>query len=73
MPDDVTLFPLGGLGEIGMNCLCISSGDSMVMVDCGLMFPEDYLFGVNTFQPTVTHLLFTAAGEIDPTLIEECP
>lgn len=57
MPDDVTLFPLGGLGEIGMNCLCISSGDSMVMVDCGLMFPEDYLFGVDVVIPRFDFVL----------------
>ena len=57
MPGDVTLSPLGGLGEIGMNCLIVGSGDSMVMVDCGLMFPEDYLFGVDVVIPRFDFVL----------------
>jgi len=57
MPGDVTLSPLGGLGEIGMNCMLISSGDHAVMVDCGLMFPEDYLFGVDVVIPRFDHVL----------------
>ena len=31
----VTLYPLGGLGEIGLNCMALVSGDSMIVVDCG--------------------------------------
>ncbi|WP_272700242.1 ribonuclease J [Desulfovibrio sp. Fe33] len=46
-----TLYPLGGLGEIGMNCMLYQSGKSLVMVDCGLMFPEDYHFGVDVVIP----------------------
>jgi ribonuclease J len=46
-----TLYPLGGLGEIGMNCMLYRSGKSLVMVDCGLMFPEDYHFGVDVVIP----------------------
>ena len=57
MPEAVTLYPLGGLGEIGMNCLGISSGGSMVLVDCGLMFPEDYLFGVDVVIPRFDFIL----------------
>jgi ribonuclease J len=57
MPQGVTLYPLGGLGEIGMNCMAISSGDSMVLVDCGLMFPEDYLFGVDVVIPRFDFVL----------------
>ncbi|WP_316901326.1 ribonuclease J [Pseudodesulfovibrio indicus] len=47
----LTLFPLGGLGEIGMNCMLYKTERSMVMVDCGLMFPEDYHFGVDVVIP----------------------
>ena len=51
MSAGLTLYPLGGLGEIGMNCMGVSHGDSLIVVDCGLMFPEDYLFGVDVVIP----------------------
>ncbi len=47
----VSLYPLGGLGEIGMNCMAYKTEQSMCMVDCGLMFPEDYHFGVDVVIP----------------------
>ncbi|QGY40837.1 RNase J family beta-CASP ribonuclease [Pseudodesulfovibrio cashew] len=47
----LTLYPLGGLGEIGMNCMAYGTERSMVLVDCGLMFPEDYHFGVDVVIP----------------------
>lgn len=34
------MLPIGGLGEIGMNCMLIGVGDRYIMVDAGLMFPE---------------------------------
>ena len=34
------ILPLGGLGEIGMNCMLVGSGDRYVLLDAGLMFPE---------------------------------
>jgi ribonuclease J len=39
------------LGEIGMNCMGIACQDSLIMVDCGLMFPENFLFGVDVVIP----------------------
>src|SRR5262249_10842375 len=36
----VRLIPLGGLGEIGLNMMLIESGDDLIAVDCGLMFPD---------------------------------
>ena len=47
----VSLYPLGGLGEIGMNCMAYKTERSMCLVDCGLMFPEDYHFGVDVVIP----------------------
>lgn len=47
----VSLYPLGGLGEIGMNCMAYRTEKSMALVDCGLMFPEDYHFGVDVVIP----------------------
>ena len=53
----VTLYPLGGLGEIGLNCMAMVSGDSMILVDCGLMFPDDSLFGIDVVIPRFDFLL----------------
>ncbi|BCS86774.1 ribonuclease J [Pseudodesulfovibrio sediminis] len=53
----VSLYPLGGLGEIGMNCMLYKTDKSMVMVDCGLMFPEDYHFGVDVVIPCFDFVL----------------
>ncbi|WP_319583850.1 ribonuclease J [uncultured Pseudodesulfovibrio sp.] len=52
-----TLYPLGGLGEIGMNCMLYRTEKSLVMVDCGLMFPEDYHFGVDVVIPCFDFVL----------------
>lgn len=53
----LTITPLGGLGEIGLNCMAFSSPESTVLVDCGLMFPEDYLFGVDVAIPRFDFIL----------------
>lgn len=53
----VTLTPLGGLGEIGMNCMALETADSMVLVDCGLMFPDDYLLGVDVVIPCLDFII----------------
>lgn len=47
----VTIYPLGGLGEIGMNCMVLSVGQTMILIDCGLMFPNDNLLGVDVVIP----------------------
>jgi ribonuclease J len=49
--DVVTLTPLGGLGEIGMNCLLLETPEEMIVVDCGLMFPDAVLYGVDVVIP----------------------
>jgi ribonuclease J len=53
----LTFYPLGGLGEIGMNCMVFKTERSMVLVDCGLMFPEDYHFGVDVVIPCFDFVL----------------
>lgn len=52
----VRLFPLGGLGEIGMNMLAIESEGKLLLVDCGLMFPEAYMMGIDLVLPEVAWL-----------------
>ena len=53
----VTLTPLGGLGEIGMNCLALETDRSMILVDCGLMFPDVVLYGVDVVIPRMDFIL----------------
>lgn len=53
----VTLSPLGGLGEIGMNCMVLESAGSIVIIDCGLMFPSDFHYGVDVLIPRFDTLL----------------
>lgn len=54
---NVTLTPLGGLGEIGMNCMVVETEDSMILIDCGLMFPEDFLFGIDVVIPRFDYIV----------------
>ncbi len=49
-------MPLGGLGEFGMNMTAIRYGESMIVVDCGMMFPEAELLGVDLVMPDLTFL-----------------
>jgi len=52
----IRVVPLGGLGEFGMNCLVVEHGESAVVVDCGVMFPEDHMMGVDRVIPDFTYL-----------------
>lgn len=47
----LTITPLGGLGEIGLNCQLWETAGGVVMVDCGLMFPDDAHLGVDVVIP----------------------
>src|SRR5579863_5670918 len=50
------VIPLGGLGEFGMNMMAIRYGDDIIVVDSGMMFPEDELLGVDLVMPDLTFL-----------------
>lgn len=53
----VTIIPLGGLGEIGKNMMAIRYGNSILVVDCGLTFPEDEMLGVDAVIPDYSYLI----------------
>src|SRR3954454_5280829 len=57
MSDNILrVMPLGGVGEIGKNMTVFEYGDEIIVVDCGLMFHDEEMIGINLVAPAVTHL-----------------
>jgi ribonuclease J len=56
MPLGLRIVPLGGLGEVGMNCLALELDDTIIVIDCGVTFPDDEP-GVDIIHPDFAYLL----------------
>lgn len=55
--EPLRIIPLGGLGEFGNNMMLMEYGDSVIAIDCGLMFPGADLLGIDIVIPDVSYLL----------------
>lgn len=67
-PAPVRIVPLGGLGEVGMNCMVVESGGDRVVIDCGILFPNaEQALGVEVIAPDLSYL--RQAGKLDAILL----
>ena len=56
MAPQVSITFLGGLGDIGRNCAAIETGDSLLLLDCGQLFPDQSMPGANSVLPDLSYL-----------------
>jgi ribonuclease J len=56
MPGTLRIIPLGGVGEVGKNITAIEADDEIVVVDCGLAFPDPDMLGIDLVVPDATYL-----------------
>ncbi|MGH9916145.1 MAG: ribonuclease J, partial [Pyrinomonadaceae bacterium] len=56
MSDKLEIIPLGGVGEFGMNCMLLRSGEDAIIIDAGMGFPEERVYGVDLAIPNFEFL-----------------
>ena len=57
MAEKLKIIPLGGMDEIGKNCTVLEYGKDMIVVDCGVSFPDEDMYGVDLVIPDFTYLV----------------
>ena len=60
MAEKIKIIPLGGLNEIGKNMTVYEHGGELIVVDCGMGFPDDSMYGIDLLIPDVTYLIKNA-------------
>lgn len=57
MSKELRIIPIGGLGEFGMNMMALESGDDIVLIDAGILFPSEEHHGINAIVPDLSFVL----------------
>ena len=56
MTPKLKIIPLGGLGEIGKNMTVVEFGNDLIIIDCGMGFPDEDMYGIDVVLPDITYL-----------------